>query len=65
MGRQGLTDIIDFSALLSVEEPQAPLPNGGIIFVRMPAFDEVETLHELTAKEIGPKLKSAPTATAR
>jgi hypothetical protein len=56
MGRQGLTDIIDFSALLSVEEPQAPLSNGGIIFVRMPKFDEIETLHELTAKEIGPNV---------
>jgi hypothetical protein len=53
MSRQGLTDIIDFSALLSVEEPQAPHPSGGIIFVRMPRFEEIQTLHELTVNQIG------------
>ena len=58
MSRQGLTEIIDFSALLSVEEPQAPHPSGGIIFVRMPRFDEIETLHELTASQIGPNVAS-------
>jgi hypothetical protein len=56
MSRQGLTDIIDFSALLSVEEPQAPHPNGGIIFVRMPHFEELERIYALAVRQIGPNV---------
>lgn len=53
MSRQGLTDIIDFSALLSVEEPEAPMPDGGIIFVRMPRYEELDSLRQLAADQVG------------
>lgn len=60
MSRQGLTDIIDFSALLSVEEPMAPMPDGGIIFVRMPRFAELANLRQLAVDQIGPAIAPLP-----
>jgi hypothetical protein len=53
MGRQGLTHIIDFTTKISVVEPQAPHPEGGIVYLRIARLEEIETLHALTVREIG------------
>jgi len=53
MGKQGLTEILDFSVKPTGGEPGAPHPEGGIVFVRMARFDEIGTLHQLTVSQIG------------
>jgi len=53
MAKQGLTDIIDFTSKISIVEPQAPHPDGGIVYLRVSRFDEIPALHELTVNQIG------------
>jgi len=53
MSKQGFKKIIDFTAKQTLPEPEAPHPEGGIVFVRMAREDEIETLHQLTVSQIG------------
>jgi hypothetical protein len=53
MSKQGFEKILDFTVKQTVTEPQARHPEGGIVFVRMARFEEIEGLHDLTVREIG------------
>jgi len=53
MSKQGFTKIIDFAAKQTLTEPEAPHPEGGIVFVRMAREDEIGALHQLTVSQIG------------
>jgi hypothetical protein len=53
MSKQGFTKILDFTAKQTVAEPEAPHPEGGVVFVRMAREDEIEALHQLTVGQIG------------
>jgi hypothetical protein len=53
MSREGFEKILDFAARHTVAEPEAPHPAGGIVFVRVARFEEIEALHQLTVNEIG------------
>jgi hypothetical protein len=53
MKKQDLDEIIDFTTKISILEPQAPHPAGGIVFLRVARFEEISTLHELTVGQIG------------
>lgn len=44
---------IDFSTKFSSVEPWAPHPDGGLVYLRVARFDEIETLHGLTVHHIG------------
>lgn len=53
MSEAGFKKILDFSARQTVAEPEAPHPEGGIVFVRIARFEEIEALHQLTVSQIG------------
>lgn len=50
-------------ALPEVREVSARHPDGDLIIVRMAAPEEVETLHEMTVREIGPSVATLETMT--
>jgi hypothetical protein len=54
MSKQGFSKILDFVGKQTLAEPEAPHPEGGIVFVRMAREDEIPTLHQLTVSQIGP-----------
>ena len=53
MSKQGFEKILDFTVKQTVAEPETRHPEGGIVFVRVARFEEIEALHELTVREIG------------
>jgi hypothetical protein len=56
MSKQGFEKILDFTAKQTVVEPEARHPEGGIVFVRVARFEEIEALHTLTVREIGDRV---------
>lgn len=53
MSKQGFQKILDLTGKPAVLEPEAPHPEGGIVFVRMAREDEIPALHQLTVSQIG------------
>lgn len=53
MSTPNLTEVLDFTVKNTIEMPSAPHPDGGVVFVRVAQYSEIEALHELTLREIG------------
>lgn len=53
MTGQDLKEILDFTVKPTLPEPETPHRDGGIVFVRMPRFEEIDALHRLTVDQIG------------
>ncbi len=58
MEKHGLPNAVDFSEKISTREPGITLPDGGMAYVRVARYEEIEILHELTVSQIGPEVAS-------
>lgn len=52
MTRRILSDDIDLAQKISLEEPAVRTPDGGLVYVRIARFEEIETLRNLAAVQI-------------